>query len=86
MEMAQQKITLNGLARKVDQLANSIEKLSNSIDFLARLVKDGFERLEKRVKSLEGGQEQIILRLDQMTPRFEHNELKKRVKILEDKI
>ena len=61
-------------------------------DALARMVSEGFDRTDKEFQSirtelsiLEQGQENILLRIDNLTPQFETRQLEKRVKRLEDK-
>lgn len=63
------------------------------LDDLAVMVKSGFDQVDKRFEhmeesfgTLEKGQEEIKLRLDNVAYRFELVELQKRVEILEKKI
>ncbi len=53
---------------------------------LARIVKNGFDDVYKKLRGLEQGQEDIKLRLDNVAYRFEVQELKKRVEKLELKL
>ncbi len=75
------------------------KKKEISLDHLAGMVAEGFENvdksivatrqdihnLDKRIAILEGGQEQIRTRLDNVAYRFELIELRKRVQHLEQK-
>ena len=59
----------------------------------AKMVKDGFDDMDKRFKevhvrldNLEQGQDEIKLRLDNVAYRFEVEDLKKRIKKIEFKL
>lgn len=77
----------------------SMKEKNVTIDDLARMVKSGFDSvdkrfdgvdgkfigIEKRLDNLERGQEDIKLRLDNVAYRFELLELQRRVELLEKK-
>ena len=75
--MGKKSITLNELATVIDSLAG-ITKAGFEV------VDKRFERVEKRLTNLEHGQEDIILRLDNVAYRFELVEVQKRLKALEE--
>ena len=84
-------ISLNDVARAVNGLTKNVDKIAISLDDLARMVKTGFdengkqhERIENRLSTLETGQEDIKIRLDNVAYRFELVEVQKRLKILEE--
>ncbi len=63
-----------------------------SFDKLATMIKQGFDQVgekldsvDQRLTNLERGQENIVLRLDNVAYRFELNELDQRVDTLERK-
>ena len=63
-----------------------------TVDDLAGMVRDGFDDVGKRLDginesldTLEGGQEEIKLKLDNVAYRFELKELQNRVELLEKK-
>jgi len=62
----------------IEDLAVMIKKGFDSVD-------ERFNKVEKELKELRAGQEDIVLRLDNVAYRFELNELKQRVFVLEQK-
>lgn len=69
-----------------------LEKVDEKFDELAGMVKEGFDSIgnrmdsmENRMGTLERGQEEIKLKLDNVAYRFEIIELQRRVEILEKK-
>ena len=52
---------------------------------LARMIKKGFDGVDKRLSTLEQGQENIKLRLDNVAYQFQVQSLHQRLKILEKK-
>lgn len=70
---------------KSDILKVRVEAKSDN-ESLAIMVAKGFDAVDKRLKNLENGQEDIILRLDNTALKFEVVELKRRVGALEKKV
>jgi len=62
----------------IEDLAVMIKKGFDSVD-------ERFNKVEKELKELRAGQDDIVLRLDNVAYRFELNELKQRVFVLEQK-
>jgi len=67
-------------------------KKNITVDDLAAMVAQGFNSIDKRfdgvdgrLKSLEDGQEEIKIRLDNVPYKFEMKELEKRVSFIEKK-
>jgi predicted signal transduction protein with EAL and GGDEF domain len=96
MSKQAKKVTLDGLADKVDKLAATMEAGFKRMDkgfndakedneSLARMVANGFEQTAKDMAKLEQGQENIQLRVDSLAPQFEVRGLERRVKRLEDR-
>ena len=98
MSKQTKKITLNGLADKVDKLASTMEAGFKRMDkgfkdakedneSLARMVANGFEHTATKedIARLEQGQENLQLRVDSLAPYFEVKHLERRVKRLEDR-
>ena len=56
-----------------------------TLENLAGMIKGGFDEVGVRLDTLERGQEEIKLKLDNVAYRFELVELERRVKILEQK-
>jgi len=86
--------TVGGLSKTVDGLSKTVNNLSETVDNLAIITKKGFDAVykdmrkgfsdvDKRMEKFETGQEDIKLRLDNTAYRFELEELKKRVTVLE---
>jgi DNA anti-recombination protein RmuC len=75
--MKEKDITINELAGMVktgfDEMGKQFEKVDKH-----------FDKVENRLTTLEKGQEDIKLRLDNVAYRFELVEVLKRLKILED--
>lgn len=74
-------------------IMNETPNKNITLDDLAGMVKGGFDevngrldKLETRFTTLERGQEDIILKLDNVAYRFELVALEKRVKELEEKV
>ena len=59
---------------------------NTTINDLAFMVKKGFDQVDERFDTLERGQEEIKLKLDNVAYRFEMVELQKRVEVLEKKL
>jgi len=59
------------------------ERLETAIDNLAIIVGKGFDHADNRMDSLEQGQDDIKMRLDNVAYRFELVDLQKRVEVLE---
>jgi len=74
--MPKKNITIDDLAAMTQRGFTEINKT----------VKEGFEKVNKDTKSLQDGQEQIRLRLDNVPYRFEFIELQKRVQFIEKKM
>lgn len=64
----------------LDDLATMVK---GGFDDLGEKMEKRFEKVEKRLGTLEEGQEAIRLRLDNVPYRFEFTELQKRVEALE---
>ena len=92
--MAKKNITLNQLAEKMDKGFTAInKKLDEKIDDFGIMVKHGFDAVDKRfdkveseIKGLHQGQENIELKLSNVAYRFELEEVKQRVLMLEQKL
>ena len=98
MSKQTKKITLDGLADKVDKLASAMESGFKRMDkgfkdskedneSLARMVANGFEHTATKddIARLEQSQENLQLRVDSLAPYFEVKHLERRVKRLEDR-
>ena len=89
MSKQEKNITIEGLAKKVDNLTENVDSLAVAVAKGFYAVDRRFEKLENkfhgRFKSLEDGQEEIKLRLDNVPYRFEMKELEKRVSFIEKK-
>ena len=79
--MGKKNITINDVAKSVDDLATSVKE---GFDEVHKSMKSGFEAVDKRLTTLERGQEDIKLRLDNVAYRFELVEVQKRLKTLEE--
>lgn len=90
-------IVKNEFAKNENRFAKMVTKdqFEDGLEQLALIVADGFEKaatkdelnaVTSRVQSLEEGQENIILRLDQMAPNFELKDLKRRVNRIETRL
>ena len=94
------KITLETLAKNINNLAKSVGALTNTVDNLAQIVKNEFDAVDRRfdaadkrfdniatnIKELKQGQEDIILRLTNVAYRFELQELQVEMNILKKDI
>lgn len=69
----------------LEDLAGMVAKGFNSVDKTLIATREDIHNLDKRIAVLEGGQEQIRLRLDNVAYRFEMVDLKNRVERLENK-
>lgn len=83
--MKESKTTIDDLAKKIDGVAKSV-------DDLAVITKKGFDAVGKQfegvnscMNTLENGQEDIKLRLNNVAYRFEFIELQRRIILLEKK-
>ncbi len=75
--MPKQRMTLEKLAIMASERFDNVdEKISGSDKMISSLTSE--------IHDLKIGQENIILRLDQMVPQFEVKELKKRVSRIEN--
>lgn len=63
-----------------------MKESKTTTDDLARMVKDGFDSVEKRLDKVEEGQEEILLKLDNKADRFEVKDLEKRTGKIESKL
>lgn len=95
--MAKKNITLNQLAEKMDKGFTAADKRTDDLGFM---VKEGFDAVDKRfdavdkdikeikgdIKELKQGQENIELKLSNVAYRFELEEVKQRVMVLEQKL
>lgn len=84
--MPKKKVTIDHLAVKIDKLSDNVNKISNNLDVLAIITKKGFDKVDKDIKELKDGHEDIKLRLTNVAYRFELVELSKRVEFLEHKL
>ena len=87
--MGKKNITIDDLATALNGLTKNV----NTIEDLARLVKSGFDTVNKRFNiienhfsDIENSLEDITLRLSHVAYRFELEEVKKREKTLEKAI
>lgn len=96
MKKGKQNITLEVLATKMDAGFKQVNERFDKVDkkfyqvnenheSLARMVAKGFEEVDSRFVTLERGQEEIKLRLDNVAYKFEVVDLEKRVGRLEAK-
>ena len=80
--------TTNGLTKKVNSLVSTVDDLARSVkegfDEVHRTMDARFDKVDNRLTTLENGQEDIKLRLDNVAHRFELVEVQKRLKILEE--
>ena len=93
------KAVTEGFAKTENQFSKMVtkehfeKKIESEIEKLAVMTAKGFEEaanksdaLSKKVETLEEGQENIVLRLDQMAPSFEIKALKRRVLRIETRL
>jgi len=83
--MPKKKMTIEDLAKNIKDIKQDTDKIDRNLDILAVMTKKGFEQMEKRFNNIENDHEQIMLRLTNVAYRFELNDLKERVKRLEEK-
>lgn len=84
--MVKKTITNEDLARMIKKGFDHNDNRFEGIDRRFNAVDKRFDKVESRLSKLEKGQEEIILRLDNVAYRFEVEDLKRRVKKLELKV
>lgn len=83
--MQDKKITIDDLARLAVENHNEIKDQLGQLDNRMNSLEGSMSSLERRMNGLEVGHEDIKLRLDNVAHRFELNDLKQRVTVLEKK-
>ncbi|MFH1235895.1 MAG: hypothetical protein V1685_03070 [Parcubacteria group bacterium] len=63
-----------------------LKHVDGSISELARITKDGFDAVDKRLDELDRGQDDIKLRLHEFAHNFEVVDLTRRVQRIEQKV
>lgn len=88
--MAKKNITLNQLAEKMDKgfddFGMMVKKGFDAVDKRFDAVDKRFDGVEQDIKELKQGQENVELKLTNVAYRFELEEVKQRVMILEQKL
>ncbi|MFQ6119095.1 MAG: hypothetical protein ACE5KE_04300 [Methanosarcinales archaeon] len=70
----------------IDGLARMVKRGFDGVDKNFNKVNKRFDKVEKRLINLENGQEEIKLKLDRVAYRFEIEELDRRPKRVETKL
>ena len=82
-EVTSVKKEINSLENKIDTKIDTVKK---EIDEFGIIVKNEFSKVNKNIKELKQGQENIELKLTNVAYRFELLELERRIEILEKKL
>ena len=92
--MAKKNITLNRLAEKMDtgfttvhkEIKDLTEITQKSFNEVEGRINNHFDKVGREIKELKQGQENIELKLTNVAYRFELEEIKQRVIVLEKKL